>query len=722
MDWRFYLTYKPTNGATPVKKQVPEPEGWDAVAFTLRRSTTYWGMEFLFTETLTFVDKGYTEVVQAYEYDGIDALVEIEIAYFVRNQAFFQWQGTLNYSSGYKRDRANRKVQVGLKETDFAETFKNRLDVVVDLESAKDMDGNPVTLNAPQTIRLHGKTLYLAAEYKINQALDNSFSISQSSTSDTSAKAYHFVPPWEATVTDLDGYREPGYFVPAEDYPIFYSGDYPDGLTKRIVTLEFRYKQTIKSSSLRKGTIAGTNATSVRGTLRFSLFVKDLDNNIIKEYPIDYRGNIDTGGLFGSGYIYDSGDKKVTVELPENTKLVFDFFWEAESLSKSGNINGYQYVFAGTIDREVGYLKMHEDSLYPDSDCKGFLVFEAFSNLVTLMTGKPNAFKSTFFSRIDAVGSDLIDNEYGFLTITNGLNIRKMLDKNGNLFPISVSFKDLFDGLNNILNLGMRIEGDTVRIEPKNYFFQKTRKHEFLNANDIADVPAYDYIFNEVEVGYAKWETEGINGIDEFNSSRNYLLPIKNAKKKLPLLSKLIAAGYIIEDTRRQQYKEAPTTDYKNDNETFVIHVKREDSKYISVKGGYSSSSNVFSPETAYNIKLTPARNLGRWKNYLSGSVVKKQMPKAVFTSGKGNYQAVFDGIIENADQELSVIFLFQAKIITFTYPISFAEFLLLKQDAVFTIGVGCNGEVEYEGYLLEIEYKPNTNDSGIAEFQLLQS
>jgi hypothetical protein len=706
MDWRFYLTYQNT------RTQIEEPQGFDAIEFTLRRSTTYWGIEFLFTEALTFVGKGYKTIVQAYEYDGIDAVVEIELAYFVNQQSVFAWRGQLNYSQ-YKRDRGNRTVDVALMQSSFTDTFKNRIESAVNLESLVSIDGKPLPAAPVQNIRLHGKELLLQAGYRIQEFL-STFNLKHSSNG-TVERAFYFTPPWEATLKDLDGYREPAYYEAARDYPIFYSGfTYPQGIVERQIKVEFRYKKVFTSTS-KRFTLVGGQVTSNEGNLRFSLKVLDLDNVLIREYLIDTRANINTAG----GYNYDSGVQTILAEMPANTKLVFEWYWEAEGLKSGTNVNGYQYILEGSIDTADSYLRLSETSIYPDSDCKSFLLFDALERSIAVSTGFAGKLRSDYLS--PAGGS------MGDLAATNGLNIRKMLDKAGSLFPITASFKDLFDGMDAIASLGMRIERDPdgsefVRVEPKNYFFQKTRKHSYLNVNDLKITPAMEYIHNELEIGYQKWETEKTNGIDEFNSQRTFALPINSQKKKLSLLSKLITAGYIIEDTRRQQYAEAPTSDYKNDNDLFVIHVRQEQGKYVSVRGtGSDQDSNVFSPGTVYNAKLSPVRNFGRWRNYLAGTVAKKTDPKAVFTSGKGNYQAVLAGISENADQSLSGPALFFPEILEFTYPIRFAEFLQLQADSNCLIEVGCSAEPEYAGYILEVSYRPNTADAGICEFKLLR-
>jgi hypothetical protein len=79
---------------------------------------------------------------------------------------------------------------------------------------------------------------------------------------------------------------------------------------------------------------------------------------------------------------------------------------------------------------------------------------------------------------------------------------------------------------------------------------------------------------NKIEIGYQKWESENIGGIDEVCTRHEYATEINSAKSAMSLLSRYSASGYAIEWTRRKWFYEEPTTDWRYDNDNFIISTK----------------------------------------------------------------------------------------------------------------------------------------------------
>src|SRR5690606_39599598 len=96
-----------------------------------------------------------------------------------------------------------------------------------------------------------------------------------------------------------------------------------------------------------------------------------------------------------------------------------------------------------------------------------------------------------------------------------------------------------------------------------------------LSNLDIKMTVATEYYYNNITIGYSTWENEEINGIDEFNSKRQFTLGLKTIGETDEILSNLVASGYAIEFTRRKKYLDNSTEDYKYDNNTFIICLNR---------------------------------------------------------------------------------------------------------------------------------------------------
>jgi hypothetical protein len=289
--------------------------------------------------------------------------------------------------------------------------------------------------------------------------------------------------------------------------------------------------------------------------------------------------------------------------------------------------------------------------------------------------------------------------------------------------------------------LGAGIEHDEfnnpfLRVEKKEHFFSGEVVVTIHSVKNISKKPAREWIYNEVEVGYAKAEYEEVNGLEEYNNKFEWASSIKTIKNKLNLVSKLRADGYGIEFARRLQYDENPTEDSKYDNENFSIIVKEDgtlpngDTKYKNVQDeNYDIVENIFSPETAYNLDITPGRMLRN-----NGSVIRAGLEhyltdplKFQFAEQKANLKSQRIGessITENEDIDVSTLRpgLWIAEIYSFE--------CILTREQLAAITKNQNGIIKfstttlentteyYYGWILDMPTEP---EGDTAEMQLLR-
>jgi hypothetical protein len=385
------------------------------------------------------------------------------------------------------------------------------------------------------------------------------------------------------------------------------------------------------------------------------------------------------------------------------------------------------------------FLSMLELSEIASSTAQVYHVHDALSKICETITGVPDCFRSNFFGKYDSQPySYLTDGPGAYLALTNGLNIRQMKDKEGKLFPVTVSFKSLFDDLDAIFCLGMRIEShqgrEYIRVEHRSYFYQ---------AEQAPDIPAFSFvpnvertanlthIYNEIEAGYAKWQAESINGMDEFNSKRNYSAPNATIKKRLSIVCNAITGGYLIETTRRQQFKQNATKDFSTDNDLFLIAANRV---YLDGRSpgtmaerneAYQNIDNLLSPETAYNIRLSPLRMMCNWWPYLSISLHKNPVNHFSFASGTGNYQMKSESI-EQSTTDIGLITenmnlsagsiaeshrepLFAPESFEYSVPLTFEQFLKLKSQAIYTFAHSCTDQNHIAAFIKEVSFRSDS-------------
>jgi hypothetical protein len=229
--------------------------------------------------------------------------------------------------------------------------------------------------------------------------------------------------------------------------------------------------------------------------------------------------------------------------------------------------------------KKTSYLKFEGYTVSEGSNGYGLFVHEALSKTVATLTGQNNILISNYFGKLDSWLRTYANNGCGadYLLTIGKLLKGRLKEKDNTDIALTSSLSTLIEGLQSIFCIGYTYEyeqgAERVVIEDLEYFFQD---YEILTFNDISDfeiTPAQDLIFNTIEVGYEKYETEEVNGADEFNSKRHYSTPIRKHENKLNILSKLIAGGYPIEFTRQSRLRSA---DYKYDNNNFIIAVKND--------------------------------------------------------------------------------------------------------------------------------------------------
>jgi hypothetical protein len=780
-DFKFFLN----------TTEVEEPTGFDSLQLTLRRSDLYSGLEFSFSDTMEFVGSGAQLLRTAFETDGFDAVVDFRL----ENCGETFYQGVVNFAVYTEKqscpDDCAESIAVGIQQSGLTQRFKNRIDTPVDLSKATGIDGNTLTEIIPFDLALHSKLIVLIAKYRLNPQL-STFGLGSGDDGN-----WAFTPPFEQSLSDIDQTLDPFDFIEAQ--PFFYSGFvYPPGITERVLQVDYRLKFELKYEAFQDLGLGGTH-TKFGGDIKLYYRIRKATTG---EILSDILLNELVGGDFENFVPIDwSGSFSATFPADTNLYFYLDFNGDEYSLGERSYELEINFDTTG-----VSFLNFTENSVFPASTTNAYLVHEAFYRLSEAITGQSDCFRSDFFGGTTAAVPYPADGCGRYLALTNGLNIRKMLDKNCVLFPITTSFKDLFDAMDAIYSLGMRVEMEDgvefIRVEPKSYFYNPDVSYVLKHVAEIERSFAVDFLYNEAEFGYQKWETEAKNGIDEFNSKRNYSLPIIQAKRKLSNICQFVTGGYALELTRRLQFATDPTKDSTYDNENFLIAcinapIKviefRAEGNVIVIEGhhyfpsvvvsgstsnngtfttpsntflsgttelyadeaiidevpttavidqsavrpekdeNFTGITNIISPETAYNLRLSPARMLLNWYPILAASMVKKVSPAIKFQTGTGNYQLsdtrtdacseATGALIENQDVTAADIVerlrnpYYVPELYQFSFPISLKVFLQLKAKATMAIGFGCQNLIK--GYLREATYQPG---EGIAQFKVLRA
>jgi hypothetical protein len=211
--------------------------------------------------------------------------------------------------------------------------------------------------------------------------------------------------------------------------------------------------------------------------------------------------------------------------------------------------------------------------------------------------------------------------------------------------------------------------------------------------------------------------------VDEPNTIRRLVAPLTQAKSKLVLKSLWRSSGYEIEAQRRLQ---GQTKDSRNDDSIFVAMVVRDGMDFKTERNeAFEAVNGLFDPNTAYNLRITPMRNLRRWLIVLSAPLWAVVNKIYRFTYGETNFQMTSKltsealTVAEDGDLDANNVEpLWLPEIYTFKSPLTRSEFKLVRQNPYGFIRFRDNLDNVMDGFMMEVSHKPNEN---LGDFKLLK-
>lgn len=562
MPYRWTLTdlIAPYVGSEILTK---DPIGWDEAVINVARSEQYKGMNTFYTNSLKFhCNGGGKEYIDSiYESEGIDGRINILIEYDCDGSGTYDilFDGIVNLAS-YKTD--GEYTTCNIEQSDLHTKLAMRDEISVDLESTTSIGGVPITAPSQANLTMHSQRIFLKSAMDsnaftedvitsvANSVLFRGFVMNQLQTNISEAQQW---TGWN-TYSDiaLNGPTASTSLLPeifeANDsnvrYPATYtyrahfSGNFSD-IINSIQTrvngahnLVLAYGQTLATAT----TVALYNSTGYSGsatTLTIAFDTTSVSSDIILNF----------------------GDK------------VWLYWFESETITTGPYVDTITYRY----DYDVCEFSIEIDSETDKSICKSFYVHEAFNQISDAIADGDGHFVSDFYGRTNSQKVNYDSDGCGApLVVTNGLNIRQFPNT-----PIAISFKEMFNAFDCIHNIGMAIENNNIRVEPLSYWFDSTTK-----IVSLPNVKSYEQncdnkrFINKIDIGYQKWESEFKGGLDEPNTKHEYSTIVSSVKNSLNKLCSFIASGYTIEFTRRKAYTDEKTTDWRFDNDNFVVAVK----------------------------------------------------------------------------------------------------------------------------------------------------
>lgn len=734
MNWRWTLI---ESDAT--ETEVTEPVGWDGISGNMQRNMIHHGVFInISTDSFEWVGTAYTLLYNEYQNNGANGQMNIRIEYQCAegNAYTVYFNGNFDFNTFERQCADYCFCKCLVSATKCTDVFLSRMGQDVDVLSATNFDGQAITPMTYTPLNITGQDIFLQDKANnTGQTHSGAFNTVNTGTKFIDIPIYlpnnvinefylfNINNVSQSIVLKDEGNTNLSFPMDIFDWTQYGQFLYITGFDKtdvencvngNVFTVNWHAKGTFTLTPSYNGSYSVTLRVNKRNP--FSGAVTDLGS-------VTIASSIALTSGVPASFTFDEGLTGSTVALYENEFL---FFYLHLTLFKSTAAG------PGTYDPTDFEINYENDTYFEqkiDSACAPSVSDSVY--LDDLLEFLPTAYMDTECPTL-AIENDLKTclNRY---SITKGSFIRNVTQPSvPNLF---VNYEMLFEECRKIFNIGWGFDNNETELKI-------ARIDGFYKSNVVVDVglldmatftTAKDLIYGTITVGYNKWEAEEYNGLDEMNTERQYRRNIDTNPTELDLMSDIISAGYTIEITRRKNQGTTGTSDWRYDDDLFIINTNTIDSVLYAYQGIDANPDNVYSPNTRMNYALTPARSLMRWFKSIAAAQPTVSNENFIFTSGTGNYiaqgQMLYNCPIEgstlseketidvsNFDNDYYITPIWQTVYATFNAPLSMAEFEDIKADVYGAIRFRCSDTI-YLGNIIEMSHDPNV---GIANFKLL--
>lgn len=638
--WKFRLTYKNTSHNFTGS----ELRNWDNLEQSLELNETLRGALFSISNVFEFIGKAKNFIQNATDNGGIEANIYLQM--FTGNESghagsFVKRGKPLKASiKTYSNNGVVAKLTFAI--SGFQEKFFNRMETVMEYGISEAVDGEILEAPKYQFLRMKDQVIVGGAEILIDETQINILAT---------------IGGNEPVLFKYIGVATSVNFSAIQEVRPSYSIEWPPAAAIYHRALQkSKVRIVVKDLQLYFWKQSGTTFNCIR-----AFFIHKLDANMQVIGPeLTVTTYFDSNTATSSTFNINE-DLIIDLEAGESIAFRVSVEFIAPNIG-----NGWSYKFTNN-----GSIKIISESFYQETTTNCVFPHEAFERIISQITGKTNAFYSTFFGRTDL--GYAVDGVGAYCILLNGLLIRSFdTDKAKQTFAL----KELIDNFIKLYNLVGWFENDIFHLE---------KYEEAYNLNRVIEVTQHgEVVVNLIEsahvanlkYGYIRQEYEEATGLESFNQQFEMQTHIKTSKNALDLTVGYRTDGVGIELSRRLPYVTNPKYDYRNDKDTFLILCKKGNgSEIVPILGAeYGVVTGVTNPLTTYNVGLSPATILKNWYNVISSGLYLYPENYIKFVSGTKNTNLAINGVEERANIKVSNL----------NYPL-FLPYNLTIKDAILT-------------------------------------
>jgi hypothetical protein len=442
-----------------------------------------------------------------------------------------------------------------------------------------------------------------------------------------------------------------------------------------------------------------------------------------------------------TSYIANGAHAKgsVTFNLQAGEKLAY--------LAGLYQFNGSAGADAFTVSQVYSYstLTVRYDLQLQNSIVMGRRYFDAYQELISKMCDGLYKGESLYLSSQSTITRD---NRPYRTCITSGDGLRG-LGTAAKPAVIKTDLDDMFSDADDRWMMGIGVERNTLgeevaRLEHRSYFYRKNdvmlRLEKPVTEFEVVDLT--DELANLYKVGTADQTYDGLNGRDEPNQTFQFALPTTSSTKEIDAVTPYRADMYGFEVVRSNLSKK-DTTDSSSDNDTFVYEIgaspltipvpfgTRTLSAYPLARQQTDpgkSATGLISSDTAFNLSLSPKRNLLRNGAALRAFLNQRLSQSITFQTTDKNADLVSNlgsgQIEEKAPVPVSALDepLYLSKLFRFKAPVPRGTALNIAATPYgvveFPVTLSNGKTIMLSGFLHVLVTKPGTNAAGTWELK----
>lgn len=628
---------------------IEEPIGWNSDEKELSRHKDYHGIFPKFSNNLKFKGQAKDYLQTLYDVYGINA--QVRLVKDEKHPKTDEWvRSYYGYLDMSTRQVENNTIALKFNSGGLEAELKSRESEAVEITRTTTLDGNPLSPLSVNQVELDGRRIFLKSIWETDSSNNSAVLGVYSNDGNTRSSSTGF------PLKLINRSHEEAHSVIPQSLGdestgstgMMILGTFDRNRTIRIIGSEISFLPIITEfdwqwAQFKISLVIYENGINYNVKERRTLFFADTNPNgtgvTTSLYNFQRISPADGSVLnVGARFGFDFDE---TLNVGPGESIALEILIKADLINYTINRARY-YV---SITEMNGVITVEEDSFFEKSISNCVLPHEVAERLIEVYTNK-KVLKSDALGRTD-IGYQT-DGKASLVGLSHGFWVRQFDNSDEVFRPLTTSLKEFMESFSATHNLGLGIENDGfkefVRIEELGYFYNRNTTIKLPNqVKNVKRSEAVDYYYSSLELGFEKGgDYEEAFGLVEYNGTTKFATAIKVLRNAYSKLSKYRGDSYGAEFARRKPKLTHGTEDTRYDSDVFQFDMKRDSLSTIFKLRKWQDDfeqapTGTFSPDTAYNLRLSPFNSMLRHGWVIASGLTKYLSDYIRYTSSSAN-------------------------------------------------------------------------------------